>query len=402
ARKDDNSGAKTSRDLTRLNEPDSLAGSRDSDSEPLSQRAVSKLQRKGQLKIQGGENVQERKSKQSVESASVHARQKLLNEQLKQAQEELAAAQASKDKLCGEIGALKQTKEHQAKELDKYRLDLQASRESQAAMTKKMEALRESTWTTKQQYIRSLASRIKTSVLVLEQLDATNGTSFSAQLAGKCHEWEQRKPNKRKREKQQTPSEDSKPEHTGRPAEHEPQHSMLAIVSGLPPKHAVPPIAHNPEPSSKTHDANQCEHLEEDQDKNKRTIEELQKEVANVNSEYSALNDKYKVLVHDHSEALADSKKSAQDIKAKQAKIEELTEMLEISRSKQHDTHSDDSATKDEDKSDLEGRLKVLEENLAQMNGYADQLEMVIAQCPSCTIKLQNESTQDSITNRAE
>ncbi|KAE9336446.1 hypothetical protein PF008_g13023 [Phytophthora fragariae] len=322
---------------------------------------------------------QERKSKQSVESASVHARQKLLNEQLKQAQEELAAAQASKDKLCGEIGALKQTKEHQAKELDKYRLDLQASRESQAAMTKKMEALRESTWTTKQQYIRSLASRIKTSVLVLEQLDATNGTSFSAQLAGKCHEWEQR-----------------------RPAEHEPQHSMLAIVSGLPPKHAVPPIAHNPEPSSKTHDANQCEHLEEDQDKNKRTIEELQKEVANVNSEYSALNDKYKVLVHDHSEALADSKKSAQDIKAKQAKIEELTEMLEISRSKQHDTHSDDSATKDEDKSDLEGRLKVLEENLAQMNGYADQLEMVIAQCPSCTIKLQNESTQDSITNRAE
>lgn len=65
--------------------------------------------------------------------------------------------------------------------------------------------------------------------------------------------------------------------------------------------------------------------------------------------------------MHDHSEALADSKKSAQDIKAKQAKIEELTEMLEISRSKQRDTHSDDSATKVEDKSDLEGRLKVLE-----------------------------------------
>jgi hypothetical protein len=42
-----------------------------------------------------------------------------------------------------------------------------------------------------------------------------------------------------------------------------------------------------------------------------------------------------------------------------------------------------------------------LQDNLAQMNGYADQLEMVIAQCPACTIKLQNESTQDSVT-RAE
>ena len=44
----------------------------------------------------------------------------------------------------------------------------------------------------------------------------------------------------------------------------------------------------------------------------------------------------------------------------------------------------------------------VLQESLTQMNAYADQLEMVIAQCPSCTIKLQNESTQDSVANRAE
>ncbi|KAG3021501.1 hypothetical protein PC121_g959, partial [Phytophthora cactorum] len=53
-----------------------------------------------------------------------------------------------------EIGTLKQAKEHQAKQLSKYKIDLQAARESHAAMTKKMGELETWTWTIKQQYIR--------------------------------------------------------------------------------------------------------------------------------------------------------------------------------------------------------------------------------------------------------
>ncbi|EGZ25545.1 hypothetical protein PHYSODRAFT_257752 [Phytophthora sojae] len=212
---------------------------------------------------------QERKSKQSTESASANARQKLLNQQLKQAQEELAAAQASKAKLCEEIGALKQTKEHQAKQLDKYRLDLQASRESQKVMTKKMEALQESTWTTKQQYIRSLASRIKTSALVLQQLNGTIGTAISIRLAEDVNGCEHLKPNKRKRtqgEREQAPSENNS-------------------------KHTVPSTMDRPEPpTSKTCDTNQCEHQAEDQTQDKRTIKELQMQIANLKSEYSTLS----------------------------------------------------------------------------------------------------------------
>ncbi|KAG3170269.1 hypothetical protein PC129_g7698 [Phytophthora cactorum] len=63
-------------------------------------------------------------------------------------------SQTSKAKLCEEIGTLKQAKEHQAKQLSKYKIDLQAARESHAAMTKKMGELETSTWTIKQQYIR--------------------------------------------------------------------------------------------------------------------------------------------------------------------------------------------------------------------------------------------------------
>lgn len=44
---------------------------------------------------------------------------------------------------------------------------------------------------------------------------------------------------------------------------------------------------------------------------------------------------------------------------------------------------------------------QLLQDNLNQMNSYADQLELVISQCPSCTIKLQNESTQDSVVKNA-
>ncbi|KAF1774404.1 hypothetical protein GQ600_8344 [Phytophthora cactorum] len=97
---------------------------------------------------------EEQKRQQSVESASVVVKQKLLNDQLLQIQDELAAAQTSKAKLCEEIGTLKQAKEHQAKQLSKYKIDLQAARESHAAMTKKMGELETSTWTIKQQYIR--------------------------------------------------------------------------------------------------------------------------------------------------------------------------------------------------------------------------------------------------------
>ncbi|KUF99398.1 Transcription factor MYB1R1 [Phytophthora nicotianae] len=131
---------------------------------------------------------EEHKRQQNVESAAELV-----------AQDELAAAQASKAELCAEIGALKQSKEHQAKQIDKYKLDLQAARESQAAMTKKMGELETSTWTIKQQYIRSLASRIKTSALVLQQLNGTNGVELRARIAGTCSEWEPTKPNKRKR-----------------------------------------------------------------------------------------------------------------------------------------------------------------------------------------------------------
>lgn len=39
--------------------------------------------------------------------------------------------------------------------------------------------------------------------------------------------------------------------------------------------------------------------------------------------------------------------------------------------------------------------MALSQDNVSQMNSYADQLELVMSQCPSCTIKLQSESTQD-------
>jgi predicted RNase H-like nuclease (RuvC/YqgF family) len=114
----------------------------------------------------------------------------------------------------------------------------------------------------------------------------------------------------------------------------------------------------------------------EDCAQNERAIEDLETQVAQLESKYSALNgtateflvldcasnmtldtDKYKALDRDHNELLADSKSTALDIKAKDSKIEELMQMLEISRSKQQDK----PATSDEEGPAMEGRLKLLE-----------------------------------------
>ncbi|KAG7389420.1 hypothetical protein PHYBOEH_007509 [Phytophthora boehmeriae] len=101
---------------------------------------------------------EERSTLQSVERTSMNTKQRLLNDQLLQTQEELAAAQASKAKLCEEIGALQQTKEDQAKQIAGYKMDLQTSRESQSMLAKKMEELETSARTMKQNYIKYASS----------------------------------------------------------------------------------------------------------------------------------------------------------------------------------------------------------------------------------------------------
>lgn len=70
------------------------------------------------------------------------------------AHEELAEVQGSKAKLCESIGALQQVKDEQEKELLLLKTELQASRESQAALIKKVEDLEISTQDIKKTYIR--------------------------------------------------------------------------------------------------------------------------------------------------------------------------------------------------------------------------------------------------------
>ncbi|CAI5702176.1 hypothetical protein KXD40_000537 [Peronospora effusa] len=366
--------------------------------------------------LQNLTQCEERKRQQSVESAAAETRHKLLNAQLIQTQEELVAAQASKAKLCEEIGMLKQTKQHQSKQLDKYKIDLQTAREAKAVMTKKVEQLEASTWTIKQQYIRSLASRIKTSALVLQQLNVASETTISARVAETCTAMEEAKSNKRKRileenQMQQASEDGGKPEYTGSLTENEPrsrdrQPSDFVAVEGpaaiAAPSNDTPMMKGSMLLPNASHNGRKCDEKCEDRLESKHEVGELRANVTKLKSEYLVLNDKYNALVRDHNESLAERTMAAEEMKAKQSKIEELTQMLKSLRSKPHDLTTDTSSMSENDKEAQEGRLKMLEENLAQMNAYADQLEMVIAQCPSCTIKLRNESTQDSIASRTE
>ncbi|RLN82143.1 hypothetical protein BBJ28_00007469 [Nothophytophthora sp. Chile5] len=267
--------------------------------------------------LQDLSRCEERSNLQSVERASVRTQQRLLRDQLLQVQEELVTAQASKAKLCEEIGALQQTKEHQAKQLANFGVELQASREAQAVMTKKMEGLEESTWKVKQQYIR----------FALDDGHMPSAESADSNTRGRAE---------------------------GNEAA--PHHAVQADSKPLP---------------------------------TAKGTDETMEESAESSPESIGCTER---CLH------SEKKAAAQIIVQRDAHIEELAQKLDSSLSKQQaDKESPPTFSGiDQDSSKSEGRLKILEENLAQMNGYADQLELVIAQCPTCTIKLQHENTQDA------
>ncbi|TDH73681.1 hypothetical protein CCR75_003219 [Bremia lactucae] len=338
---------------------------------------------------------EERKQQQSVEVTSATTKQKILRDHLQQTQAELAAARASKLKLCEEIGTLKQAKEHQNKQLEKYEFDLQFARETHASMTKKLKDLETSTWTIKQQYIQSLASRIKSSVQVLRQLNVTHPATFNVDATESCSEPGQANQKKRKRvlgdeiSEQQVLHTDSKPEESSIAAEIK----VSEIAAKIKHAAALDGDCSSLLPTSGNVDQNDSANVETEL----RTTELLD-QISKLELAQSALKDMYTALEFKHNESVAKSKELEQDAKNKGAKIEELEQEVKIAQS----TTSANSNSETQEKEVMKGRLKILEENLAQMNGYADQLEMVIAQCPSCTLKLQSESTQDSVANKVE
>uniref|UniRef100_K3WZB8 Uncharacterized protein n=1 Tax=Globisporangium ultimum (strain ATCC 200006 / CBS 805.95 / DAOM BR144) TaxID=431595 RepID=K3WZB8_GLOUD len=132
---------------------------------------------------------------------------------------------------------------------------------------------------------------------------------------------------------------------------------------------------------------------------------------------------KHDELVVEMASANEEKVASAQDIQVKDTLINQLKEQL-FDVQRKIDERETSVAAKTDAPAEIESRLKVLEvsfsfgyllkcvmvelthllltpqENLNQMNAYADHLELVIGQCPSCSVKVQAESTQD-IENRA-
>ncbi|KAG7389419.1 hypothetical protein PHYBOEH_007508 [Phytophthora boehmeriae] len=134
-----------------------------------------------------------------------------------------------------------------------------------------------------------------------------------------------------------------------------------------------------------------------------RALAQLHAQVTQLKGDFSKLEDKYQALEHERDMLVTDKKMSANDIEAKQTQVDELMQLLDLERSKHPIAAAEPKEmpageldpSPHQDDSELQNRVKMLEDNVAQMNAYADQLEMVIAQCPSCTNKLQNGSTQD-------
>ncbi|TYZ61689.1 hypothetical protein PybrP1_005701 [[Pythium] brassicae (nom. inval.)] len=117
---------------------------------------------------------EQRSSRASAEQASVRTQQRLLKEQLQQAQDEIASAHDSNAKLCETIGSLQQAKEDRESEIKHLKLELKASRDSQSTLMKKIHRLEDEARDMKRGYVKSLACRMKTATQLLSQLQSTN------------------------------------------------------------------------------------------------------------------------------------------------------------------------------------------------------------------------------------
>ncbi|CEG39106.1 uncharacterized protein PHALS_09165 [Plasmopara halstedii] len=348
--------------------------------------------------LQEMKQYEELKQEESIKNMSAITKQKLLSEHLQQTQAELAETHESKAKLCEEIGILKQTKEHQSKQLDRYKLDLQTARELNAILVKKMEKLEASTGIIKQQYIRSLALRIKSSALALQQLNVLHGDSSHARIAEVCSELGQTGQSKRKRISaveidHRALEEVGKPEHAGNAVKIESSEDILQTADNT--KKDIDWESNRDSLLIASNDVSQ-QNIEGTESEHQ--IQDLLAQITKLETKKSALNDEYTALELKHTEVLNDVNQLVENIKERDSKIEELEGMLKVA----HSTQLADGKNASEERTAIDGRLKLLEDNLSQMNSYADHLEMVIAQCPACTKKLQNESTQDSVSNKTE
>uniref|UniRef100_K3WZB7 Uncharacterized protein n=1 Tax=Globisporangium ultimum (strain ATCC 200006 / CBS 805.95 / DAOM BR144) TaxID=431595 RepID=K3WZB7_GLOUD len=82
----------------------------------------------------------------------MRTQQRLLKKQLLKAQDELVTAQGSIAKLCETIGSLQQAKTEREQEIAHLKVELQASRDVQSTMMKKMAAFEDETRRVKRNY----------------------------------------------------------------------------------------------------------------------------------------------------------------------------------------------------------------------------------------------------------
>ncbi|TMW65883.1 hypothetical protein Poli38472_003648 [Pythium oligandrum] len=283
---------------------------------------------------------EERTHRQSVERTSVQAQHRLLKDQLLSVQEELALAQGRKAELCETLGALQQAKEDQDKENRQLRVELQASREAQNTLLKKVAELETTTNQLKQQYIHSLTCRTKAANELLGKLHITGAlgqlTDASIQTS---------------------------------PAQ-------IKNLAGKP-KHCVT-----------------CVKLQTSFDQVKQ---ELAKELDAAKSSTSVLQEEHQQLKSAHEAILIGAEANAKALEETCAEVTQLQQKLNETKLKIPQTPVSDCAEPRDlaDGEDMSEKVKVLEDNLAQLNTYADHLELIINQCASCAVKLQSEGTQD-------
>nr|CCA25398.1 AlNc14C296G10297 [Albugo laibachii Nc14] len=352
-------------------------------------------------------NHEERKNLESIQQSFVETRQCVLQQQLESTRKELEGCTKSKATLCEKIGELEQDRREHTKSVKALKEELEATKEAQNLSLMRVAALERSKATLKQQGCRALTERSEKMMHMIRQL----GPEYSCfiqdldmeQVFFNDGEKRRRAHEDKQETKHQAIQCSMKSSDINTTSPTSVSSSKTAFIDPIGADAAS-------EKAKTVFKSEDCEYerfkqanvslalekstLMQDLDAARKALALMQgkgwKRVMNCVVLDRSLIEKYGSVESQFLREQEVSSKCSKTIAGLEMDLRTAKEALA--------KHQQSSEKPEEDLKALDTceRIKLLEDNLDQLNSYADHLELVISDCDKCTKKLRNEEETDA------
>nr|CCA25396.1 AlNc14C296G10297 [Albugo laibachii Nc14] len=334
-------------------------------------------------------NHEERKNLESIQQSFVETRQCVLQQQLESTRKELEGCTKSKATLCEKIGELEQDRREHTKSVKALKEELEATKEAQNLSLMRVAALERSKATLKQQGCRALTERSEKMMHMIRQL----GPEYSCfiqdldmeQVFFNDGEKRRRAHEDKQETKHQAIQCSMKSSDINTTSPTSVSSSKTAFIDPIGADAAS-------EKAKTVFKSEDCEYERFKQANVSLALEKstLMQDLDAARKALALMQEKYGSVESQFLREQEVSSKCSKTIAGLEMDLRTAKEALA--------KHQQSSEKPEEDLKALDTceRIKLLEDNLDQLNSYADHLELVISDCDKCTKKLRNEEETDA------